>query len=317
MVGELLTGRQHQILGQRAGQQTLPALRGTNNQDPLGNSRDVLLESGARKETDEGKVIQAAPVSSSTERNPDPGVWQETGSSLRLRTLEDPSDVAALIADHGLLAQLQTVVGIQAGEVSLDQTSQTIVQMDPAGVPADGDVAYPHLRPVEVSRGDDGDGHQDLVQIRLQAAGDLEEGAALLISAGLDTPLVLTASSRLLIVTKTDIKILWQNFINCGVDIKTVSHLLITHHGDGALQCIRFVILSVRYFWGLGLGLVDLLVLHLQPRHLLPQTNHGLSQCVELVSRAQRLKSRLRQLRVFLLKLLLKFPPKKCRLLYK
>ena len=132
-----------------------------------------MLQEGAREETDERDVLQTSSVRPSSEGYPDPSVRQQAWSPLWLRALEDSPDVAALVADHGLAAQLQTLLRVQAGEVSLDQPPQAVVKVDPAGVPADRDVTNSHLGPVDVTRGDDRDWHQDLVQVTLQAAGDL------------------------------------------------------------------------------------------------------------------------------------------------
>ena len=90
-----------------------------------------------------------------------------------------------MIADHGLVAELQAVVRVEHGEVGADQASEAVIQVNPGGVAGDGHVTYPDLRPLEVSSGDHGDRHQHLVQVGLEAAGDLEKGAALLIAPGL------------------------------------------------------------------------------------------------------------------------------------
>ena len=79
-----------------------------------------------------------------------------------------PPDVPALIADHGLAGQLQTVLRVQAVQVGLDQPSEAGVQVDPGAVPADGHLANPHLRPGEVACGDDRNRHQNLVKITLK-----------------------------------------------------------------------------------------------------------------------------------------------------
>ena len=96
-----------------------------------------------------------------------------------------PPNVAALIADHGLAVELQTVLWVQGVQVGLDQPSQAGVQVDPGAVPADRDVAYPHLRPGQVTGGDHRNWHQHLVQVTLQAAGYLEERAPSLVSPGI------------------------------------------------------------------------------------------------------------------------------------
>ena len=67
--------------------------------------------------------------------------------------------------------------------------------MDPGGVAGDGHVTYPDLRPREVPGGDHGDGDQHLVQVGLQAAGDLKQGAALLIAPGLANSQILLCLS--------------------------------------------------------------------------------------------------------------------------
>ena len=94
-----------------------------------------------------------------------------------------PPDVATLIADHGLAVQLQAVLRVEGVQVGLDQSSETRVQVDPGTVPADSHVAYPHFRPAQVTCRDDGDWHQDLVKITLQAAGNLEERTPFLVSS--------------------------------------------------------------------------------------------------------------------------------------
>ena len=53
------------------------------------------------------------------------------------------------------------------------------------------------------------------------------------------------------------------------------------------------------------LGLVHLVVLQLEPGHLLPEPRHGVPQCVELVGGGERLQARLSQLRIFLDELVL------------
>ena len=64
----------------------------------------------------------------------------------------------------------------------MDQAPETVIQVNPGGVAGDG-VTYPDLGPLEVAGGDHGDGHQHLVQVSFEAAGDLEQGAALLIAS--------------------------------------------------------------------------------------------------------------------------------------
>ena len=103
-----------------------------------------------------------------------------------------PPDVAALIADHGLAVQLQTVVWVQGVQVGLDQPSEAGVQVDPGAVPADGDVANPHLRPGEMSGGDDRDRHHHLVKVALQTAGNLQERTAFLVSSDIRDNLAAT-----------------------------------------------------------------------------------------------------------------------------
>ena len=104
-------------------------------------------------------------------------------------------DVAALVADHGLVAELQAVVWVEHGEVGADQAPETVIQMDPGGVTGDGHVTYPDLGPLEVTGGDHGDRHQHLVQVSLEAAGDLEQRAALLIAACLANSQILLCLS--------------------------------------------------------------------------------------------------------------------------
>ena len=65
----------------------------------------------------------------------------------------------------------------------MDQAPETVIQVNPGGVAGDGHVTYPDLRPLEVAGGDHGDGRQHLVQVSLEAAGDLKQGAALLIAS--------------------------------------------------------------------------------------------------------------------------------------
>ena len=57
-------------------------------------------------------------------------------------------DVAALVADHGLVAELQAVVRVEHGEVGAHQPAQTLVQLHPARVAGDGHVTQPHLHKI-------------------------------------------------------------------------------------------------------------------------------------------------------------------------
>ena len=91
-------------------------------------------------------------------------------------------DISTLVADHGLIAQLQTVVRIQDGKVCPHQPSETVVKMDPAGVAGDGHVANTHFRFVKMTRGYDGDWHHHLVKVSFKAAADLEQRATFLVS---------------------------------------------------------------------------------------------------------------------------------------
>ena len=109
-----------------------------------------------------------------------------------------PPNVAALIADHGLAVQLQTVLWVQGVQVGLDQPSETRVQVDPGTVPADSDVAYPHFWPGQVTRGDDRNWHHHLVKITLQAAGNLEERTAFLVPSGIRDNLAATLRKTIL-----------------------------------------------------------------------------------------------------------------------
>ena len=67
--------------------------------------------------------------------------------------------------------------------------------MDPGGVTGNGHVTYPDLGPLEVTGGDHGDRHQHLVEVSLEATGDLEQGAALLIAACLANSQILLCLS--------------------------------------------------------------------------------------------------------------------------
>ena len=92
-------------------------------------------------------------------------------------------DISTLIADHGLVAQLQTVVRIQNGEICSHQSSETIIKMNPAGVAGDGHVSNTHFRFVQVTRGYDRDWHHHLVQISFQTTRNLKQRTSFLISS--------------------------------------------------------------------------------------------------------------------------------------
>ena len=81
---------------------------------------------------------------------------------------KDPShilpDVTALVADHGLIAELEAVVGVEHCKVGADQAPETVVQVDPGGVAGDGDVTYPDLGSLEVASRNHGDRDQHLVR---------------------------------------------------------------------------------------------------------------------------------------------------------
>ena len=66
-------------------------------------------------------------------------------------------DVAALVADHGLVAELQDVVWDEHGEVGRDQAPGTVIQVDPGEVAGDGHVTYPDPGPLYMAGGDHGD----------------------------------------------------------------------------------------------------------------------------------------------------------------
>ena len=109
-------------------------------------------------------------------------------------------DVAALIADHGLAVELKTVLWVQGVQVGLDQPSEAGVQVGPGAVPADSHVANPHFRPGEVAGGDDRNRHQHLVKIALQAAGNLQERTAFLVSSDIRDNLATTLRKTIIIV---------------------------------------------------------------------------------------------------------------------
>ena len=209
-----------------------------------------------------------------------------------------PPDVAALIADHGLAVELKTVLGVQGVQVGLDQPSEAGVQVDPGAVPADSHVANPHLRPGEVAGGDDRNRHQHLVKIALQTAGNLQERTAFLVSSDIRDNLATTLRKTIikLPACQTDRQFQEKNFRFSVFFIDI----------DLGLHGVSFVKFSRRSRPGCSssvaahLGLVNLLVLQLEPGHLLPEPCHGVPQSVELVGRGQSLQARLGQLGVLL-----------------